>query len=531
MKAKFFIGITILVVLLAACAPVTASPTPPPIVTEEPSIPAVTGMAVVQSLEIQILESDPLEANAIIRGQLPDAGCTTIASVDQVRDGNTFKISLTTTTDPLALCALALTPFEQVVSLDTADLAPAPYVVNANGVQQAFELLPRDMQNFKQALVEALNARDYDLLKLMLDESLVIALHRSQGTAYDAEPAMEQLKLNHIGTTAAISADFNKDLSAFGVDPLSVFGLDVGPNHALFVTGWGVDGKEEAILYMNYLLDGSLYWHGILVAKGGFAQSNFAPSQPADTSYYATSVPYVMAQKDVTIYNGPGSNYGVIGSVFSGQIAQVTGTNLNGSWWRIICPDNSIGSCWVSAESSLTQPTTAPHYDPPLPSTDAQPTSVKYVMAQQDIKIFDGPSHQFNVIGFIASGQTAKVSGVSADGYWWRVMCPDDSVGSCWVLSDPAYTKPSDGLGNNPPADNSVQPTNVQYVMAQQDINIRSGPGTQYSVIGFVANGQIAKVTGVSADGNWWRVMCPDDSVGSCWASANPAYSQPTQSP
>lgn len=61
---------------------------PPPILTEEPSIP-VTGVAVVQSVEIQILESDPTEVNAIVRGQLPDAGCTTISSVDKVRGGDT----------------------------------------------------------------------------------------------------------------------------------------------------------------------------------------------------------------------------------------------------------------------------------------------------------------------------------------------------------------------------------------------------------------------------------------------------------
>jgi hypothetical protein len=93
-----------MILILAACAPVAV--TPPPILTEEPAIP-VTGVAVVQSVEIQILESMPVQVNAIIRGQLPDAGCTTIASVNQVREGNTIAITLVTTTDPLALCALA----------------------------------------------------------------------------------------------------------------------------------------------------------------------------------------------------------------------------------------------------------------------------------------------------------------------------------------------------------------------------------------------------------------------------------------
>jgi len=273
MKFRFFIGLTILVVLITACVPAAESPIPSPIVTEEPINP-VNGMAVVQSVEIQILESMPVQVNAIVRGQLPDVGCTTISSVNQTRDGNTFHIALTTTTDPLALCAQALTSFEEVVRLETTNLPPAPFVVNANGVQQAFELLPRDMESIKQVLVLALNAKDCETLRLTMDTSLTIALWRSEGSAYDVEPAIDQLNLNHLNASSSIVADFNKDLSTLpdGTDPFSIFGLDVGPNHALFVSGWGPDGKDDAILYMNYLLDGTLYWHGVLVAKGGFAQ-------------------------------------------------------------------------------------------------------------------------------------------------------------------------------------------------------------------------------------------------------------------
>ena len=274
MKPQIFVGVTILAILVTACGLVTISPTSIPIMTEE-SPGLVAGVAVVQSVEIQILESQPIQVNAVVRGQLPDAGCTILANVTQARDGNTFNITLTTTTDPLALCAQALTPFEQIVSLDTGDLSPAPYVVNANGVQKAFILLPRDMTNFKGLLVDALNAQEYDTLRLMMDKSLTIALWQSEGSAYDVEPAIEQLKLNHLNANSSVTAEFDKDLTTLpgGTDPFSVLGLDVGPNHALFVSGWGSDGKDEAILYMNYLLDGTLYWHGVLVAKGGFAKN------------------------------------------------------------------------------------------------------------------------------------------------------------------------------------------------------------------------------------------------------------------
>lgn len=52
-----------------------------------------------------------------MRVQLPDAGCTTIPAV-----------TLTTTTDPVTLCAQALTPFEQVISLDLSSLLSANYI-------------------------------------------------------------------------------------------------------------------------------------------------------------------------------------------------------------------------------------------------------------------------------------------------------------------------------------------------------------------------------------------------------------------
>lgn len=438
-----------LALILNACSPFTSvsgeqpTPTPflpAPIKTEEPTL---EGIAVVQSVEIKITENSPLQVNVIARGQYPDSGCTTIASVNQAREENVFKVTVKTTVNPAATCLATLTPFEHVIVLDTTNLPPASYIVDVNGAQQKFELLTRDMTKFKQMLVEALNARNFDFVRTQMDQSFAFAYWESQGFASTPDQAIEALRTGNLSATPLIS-DAAKDLNVLlgGLNPYSIMGLDPSKSQALFVSGWGLDGKDEAILYMNYLLDGSLYWHGVLVAKGGFAGSN----NGADTSVHETSVQYVMAQKEVTIYNGPGNNFGVIGQVAGGQIAKVTGTNVNGSWWRIVCPDDSVGSCWVAADTSLTQPTNPPHTNQPLPPTDPQPTSVQYVMALQDVTMYGGPSTQYSVIGSVTDGQTAKVTGVSADGNWWRVICPDDTIGSCWISASPSFTQPA-----NPP--------------------------------------------------------------------------------
>src|SRR5688572_25636256 len=142
-RSKIFSLAAIFMILAAACSPLT---TPSPIVTE---VPTQTSVATVKSIEILLLESFPLQVHAIIRGDLPDAGCTTIASVNQVREGNTFNLTLVTTTDPLAVCAQALTPFEEVVPLDVHGLPAGIYTVEAGGVQTTFEftvdnILPTD---------------------------------------------------------------------------------------------------------------------------------------------------------------------------------------------------------------------------------------------------------------------------------------------------------------------------------------------------------------------------------------------------
>lgn len=83
-------------------------------------------------------------------------------------------------------------------------------------------------------------------------------------------------------------------------------------------------------------------------------------SAPSGAVVLPSQVQYVMALTDVNIWSGSDTGYPIIGIVFAGQIAQVTGVTADGAWWRVICPDNSVGSCFVIADPSLTQPTTAP---------------------------------------------------------------------------------------------------------------------------------------------------------------------------
>jgi hypothetical protein len=70
-------------------------------------------------------------------------------------------------------------------------------------------------------------------------------------------------------------------------------------------------------------------------------------------------------------------------------------------------------------------------------------------------------------------------------------------------------------------------PAGASYVMALVDLNLRSGPGLGYSVVGWMTHGQIARVTGASSDGGWWQLDCPSSTTTQCWVTAGSAYTKP----
>ena len=131
---------TLLLALLAACGP-----------AGEPAIPTPpggddTGLAQVDSIDIVILESFPVQVHVLTRGTLPDS-CTTIDQISKERDGTTFRVTLTTAHPEGVACAQVLTPFEENIPLDVYGLDAGTYTVDVNGVTGTFTL---DVDNVPQ---------------------------------------------------------------------------------------------------------------------------------------------------------------------------------------------------------------------------------------------------------------------------------------------------------------------------------------------------------------------------------------------
>jgi inhibitor of cysteine peptidase len=153
MTQLLFASAALLLIAAAACspgatpttAPAGPQPTTPPAGAPPTNTPAkpqgatVTGLASVASIDLLTLESFPVQIHVVARGNLRD-GCTTIDQITQTREGNSFKVTITTIRPANQMCTQAIVPFEQTIALDVYGLKAGTYAVDVNGVTGTFTL-------------------------------------------------------------------------------------------------------------------------------------------------------------------------------------------------------------------------------------------------------------------------------------------------------------------------------------------------------------------------------------------------------
>jgi hypothetical protein len=148
---KHLFVLTLIFAFLAACAPTTSIPdtpvtanpsefpvgTPSNPVTENPYAPQpgddqlARGSAFINSADLLLMESFPIQVTMILRGSLPTP-CHNLRAVITPPDANNnINIVTYSVADPNAICAQVLQSFEASISLGS--FPPAHYTVSVNG--------------------------------------------------------------------------------------------------------------------------------------------------------------------------------------------------------------------------------------------------------------------------------------------------------------------------------------------------------------------------------------------------------------
>ena len=143
-KCVLSISLFLGVLFLAGCGgeeptpDITPTIEPTPTLAPTPALPE-EGLAVVDSIELMIMESFPVQVSVRARGDLPD-GCTTIDQIESTQNGSAFTITISTLRPADAVCTEAVVPFDETIPLDVVDLPAGTYTVAVNGRSGTFTL-------------------------------------------------------------------------------------------------------------------------------------------------------------------------------------------------------------------------------------------------------------------------------------------------------------------------------------------------------------------------------------------------------
>jgi uncharacterized protein YgiM (DUF1202 family) len=122
-----------------------------------------------------------------------------------------------------------------------------------------------------------------------------------------------------------------------------------------------------------------------------------------------------------------------------------------------------------------------------------------------------GPGAGFSVVRVLGAGFQLTLLSRNADGSWIEVQIPGGTTG--WVKSD--FIAPSVDIGS---LGVSAQTSRYNAVTTASFLNIRSGPGANFDVIGRMSYGNTFDLLGRNADNSWVQIGIPGGVVG--WVSS-----------
>ncbi len=189
----------------------------------------------------------------------------------------------------------------------------------------------------------------------------------------------------------------------------------------------------------------------------------------------------------VNVRSGPGTNYPAIGFAKKGAMYLITGQS---DLWYKINFGGKVGYISVSyLASSLTTPP-----QPAVPDTESGQGTI--VNCNNSVNVRNGPGTSYSAIGSAPKGATYTVVGQS--GSWYKIefggnvgyVSADYLSLSSTPVAQPSALTPEFGQGT--------------IVNCKYSVNVRSGPGTKYSVIGSAPKGTAYTI--IEKTGAWYII-------------------------
>lgn len=213
----------------------------------------------------------------------------------------------------------------------------------------------------------------------------------------------------------------------------------------------------------------------------------------------------------------PDSGADIIGKIEPQTTVQVLAVSDDGAWYQVSVA--GIGTGWVSPQwvslgSSGSTPNTEVILVPtPTPAPGAASTTVSRLgfaalMVQPTAQSTAAATTQATTAPVATTQATAQSTPASA-----TATSEPTEAASAVATESPAAVTPTTAPT---PAAEATVPT---AIIQPERMNVRSGPGTGFSVVESVAGGTALEITGAVPTGDWYRVVLASGEIGWVFSS------------
>ena len=232
--------------------------------------------------------------------------------------------------------------------------------------------------------------------------------------------------------------------------------------------------------------------------------NNSGTQKPGDSTTTETvQTGTVKVSNSLNVRSGAGTNYSVLGSLSNGAKVEIVGTS--GSWYKIkygsgygyvskdyvtvsSSSNNSSSNSGSSNSGSSNNTTTTP-------STSTTGT----IKVNNALNVRSGAGTSYSVIGSLKNGATVEI--VETSGSWYKIK-----YGSGYGYVSKDYVTVSSSNNNSSSNNTTTTPSTstTGTIKVNDTLNVRSGAGTSYSVIGSLKNGATIEI--VETVNSWYKI-------------------------
>ncbi|MCD7858922.1 MAG: SH3 domain-containing protein [Firmicutes bacterium] len=281
----------------------------------------------------------------------------------------------------------------------------------------------------------------------------------------------------------------------------------------LYFAGWytAASGGTQVTVLDSSISDGTtLYAHW---TESGSDSSSSEVTTPAEPESTPADVDVTVTGNDVNVRSGPGTSYSVLYRVSNGVSIHIsaTATASNGLQWGKFTYNGTTG--WICLDYTSYGKTSSSDSSGDTGSTSEESESgvAGVVISSGVLNIRSGPGTGYTVVGTYSSGETVTI--LEQSGGWGRtslgwvsmtyIRLGTDSSAETTTPETTAATEATEPEATEPEETEPYESW-VGTVLISGTLNVRSGPGSKYTILDCLSNGTV--VTILDESGNWGKI-------------------------